>query len=86
MDSAVRGEMQAFRTSVPHSAVYVAMERVEGKIDGGSGSFVFIHLGDLTRGAPELKVRVVPDSGTGDLPGPSGGSALKSVTISTSTS
>lgn len=66
------GEMLAFRSDTPGSAGYVAMERVEGKLDGRSGSFVLMHLGEMNRGQPRLTVQVVPDSGTGELTGLSG--------------
>jgi hypothetical protein len=54
------------------SAGYVAMERVTGKLKGRSGSFVLQHSGTMTRGAPQLTITVVPDSGTGELAGLSG--------------
>jgi len=54
------------------SAGYVAMERVTAKLKGRSGSFVLQHSGTMTRGAPQLTITVVPDSGTGELTGLSG--------------
>ena len=51
------------------SAGYVAMEHVTGTLDGRAGSFVLQHSGTMTRGEPELKVTVVPDSGTDELAG-----------------
>ena len=66
------GEMIAAATDVPGSAGYVAMERVEGVLQGLEGSFVLQHSGTLVRGAPTLEVTVVPDSGTGDLAGLTG--------------
>jgi hypothetical protein len=54
------------------SAGYVAMERVTGKLKGRSGSFALQHSGTMTRGAPQLAITVVPDSGTGELAGLSG--------------
>jgi hypothetical protein len=54
------------------SAGYVAMERVTGKLKGRSGSFALQHSGTMTRGAPQLAITVVPDSGTGELIGLSG--------------
>jgi len=47
----------------------VAMELVQGRLDGRSGSFLLHHRGTMTRGAPGLTVAVVPDSGTGELAG-----------------
>ena len=34
-----------------------------------AGSFILHHVGVMDRGAPALSVRVVPDSGTGELEG-----------------
>lgn len=64
-----RGQMLAYRSDVEGSAGYVALERVEGGLAGRRGSFVLQHFGVMDRGAPELTVRVVPDSGTGELAG-----------------
>jgi Protein of unknown function (DUF3224) len=67
-----RGQMLAVRTEVEGSAGYVAMELVTGTVGGRAGTFVLQHSGAMTRGARELSVTVVPDSGTGDLTGLSG--------------
>jgi Protein of unknown function (DUF3224) len=67
-----KGEMLAAGTEVPGSAGYVAMEKVSGTISGRAGTFVLQHMGTMTRGTPELKVSVVPDSGTGQLKGLAG--------------
>lgn len=67
-----KGEMLAAGTEVKGSAGYVAMERVTGTLHGRSGSFVLQHSGTMARGTPQLTIRVVPDSGTGDLVGLSG--------------
>jgi hypothetical protein len=66
------GEMLAFRTQVPNSAGYVAMERVSGKLGGRSGSFVLQHSSTMNRGVPLQNISVVPDSGTGELEGLAG--------------
>lgn len=67
-----KGQMIAFRSAVAGSAGYVAMERVEGTLNGRAGSFVLQHTGVMTRGDGKLIVTVVPDSGTGELTGLSG--------------
>jgi len=59
------GEMLTAGTAVKGSAGYVAIERVSGTLHGRSGTFVLQHAGTMSRGAFELKVTVVPDSGTG---------------------
>lgn len=66
------GEMLSFRGAQPNSAGYVAMERVEGVLEGLKGGFTLQHNGIMDRGMPSLSVLVVPDSGSGDLTGLSG--------------
>ena len=46
---------------------YVALERVEGLLDGAHGTFVLQHVGAITAGVPTLVLDVVPGSGTGGL-------------------
>ena len=72
LEAASRGEMLTAGTRVPGSAGYVAMERVSGALHGRSGTFALQHSGTMTRGAPQLSVTVVPDSGTGELAGLTG--------------
>jgi hypothetical protein len=72
LEAIAKGEMLAAQTEVKGSAGYVAMERVTGKLNGRSGSFVLQHNGTMNRGAAELAVTVVPDSGAGELRGLSG--------------
>jgi hypothetical protein len=64
-----RGEMLSAGTAVQGSAGYVAIERVDGALQGLAGTFVLQHTGLMHRGAQELKVIVLPDSGTGQLEG-----------------
>jgi hypothetical protein len=67
-----KGEMLVGGTAVKGSAGYVAIERVTATLHGRPGSFMLQHLGTMNRGAPSLTVRVIPDSGTGELTGLSG--------------
>jgi hypothetical protein len=69
LEAASRGEMLMAGTAVAGSAGYVAMERVTGSLHGRSGTFVLQHSGTMNRGAAQLTVTVVPDSGTGELTG-----------------
>ena len=71
-----RGEMLMAGTAVKGSAGYVAIEHVSGTLDGRSGSFVLQHTGTMNRGAPQLSVAVVPDSGTAGLAGLAGTLAI----------
>ena len=67
-----KGQMLAAMTEMKDSAGYVAIEQVTGSLGGRSGSFALQHFGVMNRGMQELIVRVVPDSGTGELRGLSG--------------
>jgi hypothetical protein len=64
--------MLASMGEVKNSGVYVAMEIVNGTLAGTKGSFALGHLGTMTRGAQNLSINVLPDSGTGDLAGLTG--------------
>ena len=72
LDASAKGEMLATQSEVKGSAGYVALERVTGKLQGRSGTFVLQHSATMNRGAPESTITVVPDSGTGELAGLSG--------------
>ena len=69
LDATAAGTMLGYVTATQGSAGYVAMERVTGTLDGRKGSFVLQHSGLMDRGAKQLVIRVVPDSGVGDLVG-----------------
>jgi hypothetical protein len=72
LEATSKGQMLAASTDVKGSAGYVAIERVNGKLHGHSGTFALQHSGTMTRGAAQLSVTVVPDSGTGQLVGLAG--------------
>ena len=67
-----KGQMLSAFGEEKGSAGYVAIERVEGALQGRTGSFVLQHNGTMNRGSPSLLVTVVPDSGTGALVGLAG--------------
>jgi hypothetical protein len=69
LEATSKGEMLSAGGQVKGSAGYVAIERVRGALHGRGGSFVLQHSGRMTRGAPELIITVVPDSGTDELTG-----------------
>lgn len=69
LEGTSRGQMLTGMSSVKGSAGYVAVERVSGTLAGRRGTFILQHSGTMTRGAPELRVHVVPDSGTDELAG-----------------
>jgi hypothetical protein len=66
------GEMLSAGTAIKNSAAYVAVERVSATVRGRAGTFALVHVGTMNRGAPQLSITIVPDSGTGELAGISG--------------
>jgi hypothetical protein len=77
LEAVSRGQMLGVRTAVEGSAGYVAMEQVAGTLDGRRGTFILQHTGTMMRGALQLSVTVVPDSGTGELTGLAGKMEIK---------
>jgi hypothetical protein len=67
-----KGEMLTAGTDVKDSGGYVAVERVSGTLQGRRGTFILQHSGTMTRGAQQLTITVVPDSGTEQLKGIAG--------------
>ena len=72
LEGTSRGQMLSAMTAVKGSAGYVALEQVSGTLEGRAGTFVLQHSGTMTRGAPQLTISVVPDSGTDGLAGLAG--------------
>jgi hypothetical protein len=72
LEATSKGQMLTASTDVKGSGVYVAIERVTGKLNGRTGSFAMHHTGIMVNGTPRLEIKVVPDSGTGELTGISG--------------
>lgn len=77
LEATSRGQMLTAGTGVEGSAGYVAMEVIRGTLHGRRGSFALQHSGTMTRGEPGLNIRVVPDSGTGELAGLSGSMSIR---------
>jgi len=70
LDGTSKGQMvMASSPSVKNSAGYVAIEKVTGTLNGRRGSFYLQHSGTMTRGAGDLTITVIPDSGTNELEG-----------------
>jgi hypothetical protein len=76
LEASSKGQMLTAGTGVEGSAGYVAIERVSGTLHGRSGGFVLQHSGTMARGAAQLSITVVPDSGTGQLVGLAGTMAI----------
>jgi Protein of unknown function (DUF3224) len=72
LDGTSRGQMLTAGTAVKDSAGYVAIEKVTGALGGRTGTFVLQHSATMTRGAGQLTIVVVPDSGTDQLIGLAG--------------
>jgi hypothetical protein len=66
------GQMLAWQNPDRSSGGYVAIEQVTGALHGKQGTFVLQHAATMDRGAPSLKIIVVPGSGTGELQGLTG--------------
>lgn len=72
LEATSTGEMLAVRDMELGSGVYVAMERVSGRLAGRAGAFSLAHMGVMDRGQQSLRLIVVPDSGDGELKGLTG--------------
>jgi hypothetical protein len=71
LEGSSKGQMLA-TGSTKSSGVYVAVETFTGTLQGKAGGFALYHTGIMAKGAPNLNINVVPDSGTGQLAGISG--------------
>ena len=69
LDAASVVHMLAVMSPVAGSGAYVAIERIEGTLNGRRGSFFAQHNGVMDRGKPSLDLTVVPDTGTDELTG-----------------
>lgn len=77
LEATGKGEMLTALTGFEGSAGYVAIEQVSGTLHSRRGTFVLQHSGTMTRGAPQLTVMVVPDSGTDQLVGLAGSMVIQ---------
>jgi hypothetical protein len=57
-------------------AVYLALDRISGRLDGREGSFVLQHRGVLSADRAEIDGAIVLGSGTGELKGITGQGAI----------
>ena len=78
LDKQFHGELEASSTGEmlfigeQEARAYVALERVKGTLRGKTGGFVLYHVGTMTPAETILTVKILNDSGTGDLKGISG--------------
>jgi hypothetical protein len=66
------GQMLASTDAAQTSGGYVALETVTGTLQGKTGAFVLMHNGTMTPQSMEMRIMVVPASGTGELEGIAG--------------
>ncbi|MFP5391122.1 MAG: DUF3224 domain-containing protein [Gammaproteobacteria bacterium] len=64
-----QGEMLSAGNPASGSAAYVAIDHLAGRIGELEGSFSLQHAGLMDNGVSELRVRIVPGSGSGGLAG-----------------
>jgi hypothetical protein len=67
-----RGRVEFLSVRAGQSAAYVALERIEGTVDGKRGSFVATHKAQASSSGKTLVIEIVPGTGTGELVGLSG--------------
>ena len=67
-----KGQMLASGSPASGAAAYVALETVTATLNGRTGSFVLMHNGTMNKAGQEMRITVVPESGTGELTGIAG--------------
>jgi hypothetical protein len=73
LEATARGEMLSAGNPAGGNAGYVAIEHIEGTLDGHAGGFALMQLGTMKTGhAPAMTVLIAPGSGSGALAGISG--------------
>ena len=77
LEGTSKGQMLTGGDAAKGSAGYVAIEKFSGTVKGRKGAFIFQHTATMTKGAGELTITVVPDSGTDELAGISGKLTIK---------
>jgi uncharacterized protein DUF3224 len=77
LEGTSKGQMLAASTAVKGSGGYVAIEHVTGTLAVRTGTFTLQHSGTMTGGAFNLEIKVVPDSGTGQLTGLTGSMTIR---------
>jgi len=69
LEATAKGEMLAAGNQKAGSAGYVALETITGTLDGRDGRFSLMQLGRMAAGQLEMRVEIVPGSGSGALSG-----------------
>ena len=61
------GSVEMLAAQADGGAGYVALEHIDGAVNGRSGSFALLHIGTMAGTEQWARWPVVPGSGTGDL-------------------
>ena len=69
LEATTQGEMYAGGDFTKGAAGYVAIEMVTGTLAGKHGSFALMHMATMDAAGPQMVVKIVPGSGTGELTG-----------------
>jgi Protein of unknown function (DUF3224) len=77
LDAAGDGDMLTALADTAGSGAYVAIEAIQGSLEGKTGGFVVQHAGTMGGGAEKLSITIVPDSGYGQLRGIGGSLAIE---------
>ena len=72
LEATTKGEMYTAGDPKAGAAGYVAIEAVTGKLDNKTGGFVLQHFATMDATGPNMTVKIVPGSGTGELKGITG--------------
>lgn len=72
LEGSSKGEMFSAGDPQHGHAGYVAIEVVDGTIEGKHGTFTLQHLASMDANGSHMQVQIIPGSGTGDLKGISG--------------
>jgi len=72
LEATAEGQMLTAGSPQKGSAAYVAVERVNGTLQGRKGSFMLTHSGTMNKGDLHLLITIVPDSGAEELAGIAG--------------
>jgi hypothetical protein len=66
---AAKGSVQFLSVRAGANAAYVALERIEGTLEGRRGSFVATHKAQASSTGKSLSIEIVPGTGTAELLG-----------------
>jgi len=72
-----KGQMLGNQSKDPGTGGYVAMESIDGSLNGRQGGFLLQHYGTMIGGEFDLLISIVPGSGSGELAGISGKMSIK---------